>query len=62
MGILYNVGVTQILMTNNEYRAVVFSEMIKEESAVVKFESVFPILYLIKEKYITLKNVLMEIA
>ena len=47
-GILFNVGVTQILMTNNEYRAIIFSEIVKEESANFKFDSVFPVLYLIK--------------
>ena len=49
-------------MVNHEYRAIVFSEIIKQQNAVVECDSLFPILYLIKQRYITLKEVLMEIA
>ena len=61
-GMLLNVGVIQVLQTNHEFKALVMAEMLLLPDHEIKLNQLYPMYYMVKQKYITLQECLEHIA
>jgi hypothetical protein len=53
-GMLLNVGVVQVLQSNHDFKALVMAEMLLLSDHEIKLNQLYPMYYMVKQKYITL--------